>query len=131
MQDTQDGGTGVLWPGREESQGWWDAKERCFQWREGSVDMSVLCTADPRTGETPNSPSHPLSGKDGLLRNHGWLRETCPTHGAERAWPGFSHKRETEEIFRKYIGALEVRERKGLPPAKGSACNQASEIKQP
>lgn len=99
------------------------SEERCFQWGEGGVDMSVLCTADSGTGETPSSPSHPLLGKDGLLRNHGWLREMCPTHEAKRAWLGFSHKRETEEIFRKSIGRLEVRERKGLLPSKRSVGN--------
>lgn len=99
--------------------------------REGRVDMSVLCTADSRTGESPSSPSHPLLGKDWLLRNHGWLRETCSTHEAERTWLVFSHKRETEEIFRKSIRGLEVRGRKRLLPAKGSIGSQGNEIKQP
>lgn len=107
------------------------SEESCFQQREGGVDMSVLCTADSRTGETTNSPSHPLLGKYGLLSNHGRLRETCPTYEARGAWLGFSHKRETEEIFGKSIEGLEVRERKGFLPSKGSVGNRAYEIKQP
>lgn len=112
-----------MWPGKEGKPRMVGCLRKGASSGEREVDISVLCTADSRAGETPNSPSHPLLGKDGLLRNHGWLRETCPTHEAERAWLGFSHKRETEETFRKSITGLKVRERKGFLLSKSSAGN--------
>lgn len=41
------------------------SQERCSQWREEGVDVSVLCTADSRTGETPILPVTPCWGKMG------------------------------------------------------------------
>lgn len=90
-----------------------------FAVERGSVDM---CSA-LLIPSAPSSPSLFPLGKDGLLRNRGWLQETCPTQEAERVWLGFFHKWETEEIFRKSIGGLEVRQRKGLLPAKDRVGN--------